>query len=215
MQHEKKLILDYAQKAYAQKLVAGTSGNLSIKTTTGHIFITPSGLAYDEMTIDDIVVIDIDGNILDGQHNPSSEWPMHAEIYKSMPEVGAIVHTHSPYATAFSALAEDIPVFLVEMVYFLPGGIPVAPIALQGSTDLGKILAQTLQNRGGCLMQNHGAVSIGKDIAEAYLRTEYIEEAAKIYHIAKTIGTPNIIPDDLVAQMLTPCRGEHCSPATE
>ena len=203
MQHEKKLLLDWAKKAYAQQLVAGTSGNLSIKTTAG-LLITPSGLAYDEMTTDDIVVIDVDGNILDGQHKPSSEWPMHAEIYKSMPEVSAIVHTHSPYATAFSALNMEIPVFLIEMVYFLPGGIPVAPIALQGSSALGKILAQTLQERGGCLMQNHGAVSIGKDIEEAFLRTEYIEEAAKIYHIAKTIGAPQVIPDDMVAQMLSP-----------
>ena len=204
MQHEKKLLLDWAQKTYTEKLVAGTSGNLSIKTAAGHVLITPSGLAYDEMTTGDIVVIDLDGNILDGHHKPSSEWPMHAEIYKSMPEVNAVVHTHSPYATAFSTLNIEIPVILIEMVYFLPGGIPVAPIALQGSSELGKILAQTLQGRGGCLMQNHGAVSIGKNIEEAFLRTEYIEEAAKIYHIAKTIGTPNVIPEDMIAQMLAP-----------
>lgn len=201
MSNEKQQVLDYSKKAYEQKLVAGTSGNLSMKNAQGNIVITPSSTEYAGMTTEDIVVIDLEGNVLEGHLKPSSEWPMHAAIYKAMPQVNAVVHTHSPYATAFSVLNEEIPVCLIEMVYFLPGGVQVAPVALQGTKDVGEGVVNALKDRGGCLMQNHGAVSIGATMQQAYIRTEYIEDAAKIYHMAKTAGTPTIIPQDMIDTM--------------
>ena len=198
----KKQVLEYVQKGYAQGLMAGTSGNLSTLSADGKVVITPSGVDYMEMTVDDVMVIELDGTVVEGARRPSSEWPMHAQIYKHIPEVRSIVHTHSPYATAFAVLNRAIPLVLVEMVYFLLGEVRVAPVALQGTPDVGVGVVEALEGRGACLMQNHGAVSIGKDLAQAYLRAEYTEDAAKICHMAMTIGTPTEIPKEMVQQML-------------
>jgi len=198
----KKQVLEYAQKAYRQALVAGTSGNLSARSDEGYIVITPSGRDYLTMVPEDIMVIDLEGNIIEGAHQPSSEWPLHAEIYKSMPEVKSVVHTHSPYATAFAVLNEPIPLVLVEMVYFLKGEIPVAPVAMQGTPDVGLGVVKTLQGQTACLMQNHGAITIGESLPQAFIRTEYLEDAAKIYHMARAVGTPTVMPAAMVQEML-------------
>ncbi|MCL2367381.1 MAG: class II aldolase/adducin family protein [Oscillospiraceae bacterium] len=198
----KKQVLEYAQKAYRQALVAGTSGNLSARSDEGYIVITPSGRDYLTMVPEDIMVIDLEGKIIEGAHQPSSEWPLHAEIYKSMPEVKSVVHTHSPYATAFAVLNEPIPLVLVEMVYFLKGEIPVAPVAMQGTPDVGLGVVKTLQGQTACLMQNHGAITIGESLPQAFIRTEYLEDAAKIYHMARAVGTPTVMPTAMVQEML-------------
>ena len=198
----KKQILEYAQKAYRQGLVAGTSGNLSLRSDAGCIVITPSGRDYMTMLAEDIMVIDLDGKVIEGAHKPSSEWPLHAEIYKQMPEVKSVVHTHSPYATAFSVLNEPIPLVLVEMVFFLKGEVPVAPVAMQGTSDVGLGVVRAIQGRTACLLQNHGALTIGENLPQAFIRTEYLEDAAKIYHLARTVGTPTHMPEQMVRELL-------------
>jgi len=202
LQDYKQQVLEYAQKGYTQGLMAGTSGNLSALAEDRVIVITPSSMDYMQMTVDDIMVIDLYGKILEGPHKPSSEWPMHAEIYKNMPEVRAVVHTHSTYATAFSVINECIPLVLIDMIYFLRGDVRVAPVASQGTTEVGIGVVESLRGRGACLMQNHGAVSIGKDLPQAYIRTEYTEDAAKICQMARAIGTPILIPDAMAQEML-------------
>jgi L-fuculose-phosphate aldolase/L-ribulose-5-phosphate 4-epimerase len=197
----KKQVLEYAQKAFAQGLMAGTSGNLSV-CEDEKIFITPSSIDYMTMTEADIMVINFCGDILEGPHKPSSEWRLHAEIYANMPEVRSVVHTHSPYATAFAVINESIPVALMEIVFFLRGDVRVAPVAAQGSAEVGLGAVKALKDRGACLLQNHGVVSIGKNLAEAFIRAEYIEDAAKVYHLARVIGKPTLIPDDMVREML-------------
>ena len=196
-------VMNYAKEAYRRGLMVGTSGNLSACTDDGKIVITPSGIGYETITKDDIMVIDFDGNIIEGAHKPSSEWRMHAEIYKNMPEIHGVVHTHSPYATAFAVINEPIPVILIEMVMFLRGDVRVAPVASQGTAEVGAGAVIALRGRGACLLQNHGAVSIGRDLREAYIRTEYTEDAAKICHKAKTIGTPVLVPDDIIEELLS------------
>jgi len=198
----KKQILEYAQQAYASGLMAGTSGNLSVLSEDRKIVITPSGINYMTMTAEDAMVIELDGTILEGSHRPSSEWPMHAVIYQNKPEVRSVVHTHSPYATAFAVLNEPIPLILIEMIYSLMGEVPVAPLALQGTVSVGAGVVEALQNSVACLMQNHGTAAVGRDLPEAYIRAEYVEDAAKIYHMARTIGTPTLIPDEMVQEML-------------
>ena len=198
----KKQVLEYAQKAYRQGLVAGTSGNLSLRSDAGYIVITPSSRDYMTMLAEDIMVIDLEGKIIEGAHQPSSEWPLHAEIYRQMPEVKSVVHTHSPYATAFSVINEPIPLVLVEMVFFLKGEVPVAPVATQGTVDVGLGVVKAIQGRTACLMQNHGAITIGESLPQAFIRTEYLEDAAKIYHMARAVGTPTHLPEKMVQEML-------------
>jgi L-ribulose-5-phosphate 4-epimerase len=197
------MLLEYAQKAYKQGLIAGTSGNLSLRSDDGYIMITPSSMDYMEMTAGDLIVIDLDGRVIEGRHRPSSEWQLHTEIYKHMPEVMGVVHTHSPYATAFSVINEPIPLVLIEMVAYLKGDIPVAPVATQGTAEVGLGVLEALSQRTACLMQNHGAVSVGHSLPQAFVRAEYVEDAAKVCHLAKAIGTLTLIPDEMATEMLS------------
>ena len=133
------------------------------------------------------------GNIVEGIHRPSSEWKMHAEIYKAIPEVKAVVHTHSPYATSFAVTHQEIPVILIEMIPFIKGSIEVSPYAEQGSAQVGINAVPILKRKNACLMANHGAVAVGTDIDKAYINSVYVEDTAKIYHMALSVGTPKII----------------------
>ena len=198
----KEQVLKYAQQAYTDGLIAGTSGNLSVLSEDGKMVITPSGIHYMTMTAEDVMVIELDGTIVEGSHKPSSEWQMHAEIYKNKPEVRSVVHTHSPYATAFAVLNEPIPPILIEMVYSFKGEVPIAPVASQGTVSVGEGVAKALQNGTACLMQNHGAVTIGQDLPKAYIRAVYLEDAARAYHMARAIGTPTLVPDEMAQEML-------------
>lgn len=187
----KREVLQIAKKAYEEKLMAGTSGNMSIyDSESGHMMITPSSYDYSIMEEKDIVVIDLDGNLVEGIHKPSSEWRMHAEIYRQLPEVGAIVHTHSPYATSFAVNHQEIPEVLIEMSIFLKGSIEVSPYAQQGSREVGLNAVPILRRKNACLMGNHGVVAVGADIRQAYINSVYVEDTAKIYHMALSVGTP-------------------------
>ena len=192
----KKQVLDTAKKAYNEKLMAGTSGNLSIwHEESGSLIITPSSYDYNIMDINDIVVIDLEGNMKEGIHKPSSEWRLHAEIYKNLPHVKAVVHTHSPYATSFAVLNKEIPVILIEMIPFLKGSIEVSAYAAQGSAEVGINALPILKNKNACLLANHGVVSVGESLDKAYINSIYTEDAAKIYHMALSVGEPVIIKD--------------------
>lgn len=182
-------LLQTAQRAYREKMFAATSGNLSVfDRESGKIYITPGSFPYEKMTPEDIMAIDLDGNILEGKHSPSSEWRMHAAIYRADKRVNAIVHTHSPYATAFAINHMRIPAVLYEMVFFLGGDIPVAEGAIPGTPEVGENCVPVLKERNGCLMANHGALAVGDTLDRAYTRAVYIEDAAKAYSIALTHG---------------------------
>lgn len=182
-------LVQTAQRAYREKMFAATSGNLSVfDRESGKIYITPGSFPYEEMTPEDIMAIDLDGNILEGEHSPSSEWRMHAAIYRADKRVNAIVHTHSPYATAFAINHMRIPAVLYEMVFFLGGDIPVAEGAIPGTPEVGGNCVPVLKERNGCLMANHGALAVGDTLDRAYTRAVYIEDAAKAYSIALTHG---------------------------
>ena len=191
----KKLLVAYGKKLLDKKLVAGTSGNLSLRGQADEIYITPSGMDYLKITEDDIVKINFMGEILEGDKKPSSEWMMHVEIYKNYPNYNAIVHTHSPIATAFAVSRKKIPLILIEMKPFLGGEIEVAPFKPSGSLELAKSLIPYLKKSNSCLLANHGVVSCGKDIESAFLSAEYVEDAAKIYYYSLNIGEPKIIEE--------------------
>lgn len=187
-------IVDYAKRMYDEKLVSATSGNISIRLPDrADVFaITPGSESYRSMTAERIVIMTIDGELVfcpEGAH-PSSEWRLHAELYRMKDKVTAVVHTHSPYATAFASLREEIPLVLAEMQPWLGGSVEVAPYAALGTVDVAKNSANTIGTKGACLMANHGVVAVGNSLDLAYARACYVEDAAKIIHLARCIGTP-------------------------
>ena len=197
MNTQKENIVNVAQKAFNSGLMAGTSGNLSEFDREKRIIaITPSNTDYQTMTADDIVLITPDGEVLEGKRKPSSEWRLHAELYEQLPNANSVFHTHSPRATSFAVLHEPIPIILFEMLPFLGGDIPLAPIGLPGSPGVGLGAAKVMKNRFGCLLANHGVVTVGKDAQQAYLRAIYAEDAATVYHMARQVGNPVPVPKE-------------------
>ncbi len=187
----KKMVQETARRSYQEGLVAGTSGNVSFFDRENDLmYITPSNLDYSVMTPEDIMVTDLCGNVVEGVHKPSSEWRLHAEIYKAKQEVCSVIHTHSPYATGFAIVHEGIPLILVEMLPFLGGDIPVAKFGLPGTDAVGINAAAALQERNAALLENHGVVATGARCEQAYLRAVYVEDAAKAYHFARLMGKP-------------------------
>lgn len=199
----KELVTKFTKQAYADKLFAGTSGNLSVyDREQGVMYITPTSYPYELLTPDDIVPIDNEGNVLEGTHRPSSEWRMHMEIYKAYPHVNAVVHTHSPYATAFAVNHREIPVILIEMVAYLGGEIPLADFALPGTVEVGTEAVKAMgEDKTCCLLANHGALAYGADLLQAHTRAVYVEDAARIYSLALSNGEAYTVPDESIEAM--------------
>ena len=175
-------IVDKSLEAFRQGLFSGTSGNMSCR------------VAPDEMLrAQDIVRMKLDGTVVEDALQPSSEWRMHAAVYKAYPETNAVFHTHSPYATAFAVVRRSIPAVLIEARIFLGGDIRCADYATPGTKEVGMNAVPALAGRGGCTLANHGVLAVGEDLAQAYLRAEYIEDVAKIYTYAKAIGEPVVL----------------------
>ena len=191
-----------AKRSYQEKLFAGTSGNLSAyDEESGRMVITPTSVPYEEITPEDMVVMDLDGTVYEGTRRPSSEWRMHAAVYQAKPETGAIIHTHSPYATAFAVNHRKSPVILIEMVPFLGGDIPLARFAYPGTAAVGEEAVKVLRDRGGCLLANHGVLTIGESLDQAHIRAVYVEDAAKICSIAMSNGPIYPITEEQIAAM--------------
>jgi ribulose-5-phosphate 4-epimerase/fuculose-1-phosphate aldolase len=198
-------LLKMAQRLFKEGLLTGISGNLSVYDADTEIMtITPTSVPYDEMEVDDIVCIKPNGERITGRHKPSSEWPMHAAIYKERSDIKAIIHTHCAYATSFALnknAVPAIPVVLIEMVPMLGGNVFAAEFALPGTAELGQNALSVLKDRNACLLANHGTLTIGQTLQQAYLRTVCLEEVAKIYSLAISNGHVNVINDKIVQQM--------------
>jgi L-ribulose-5-phosphate 4-epimerase len=172
-------------------LVAWTAGNVSGRVPGEDLFvIKPSGVSYDDLTPESIVVCDLDGKLVDGDLDPSSDTAAHAYVYRSMPDVGGVVHTHSTYATAWAARGEPIPCVLTAMADEFGGEIPVGPFALIGNDDIGKGIVATLSGHRSpaVLMRNHGVFTIGKDARAAVKAAVMCEDVARTVHLARSAG---------------------------
>jgi L-ribulose-5-phosphate 4-epimerase len=179
------------------ELVVWTAGNVSARVPGADLLvIKPSGVSYDELTPELMVVTDLDGNLVDGDGAPSSDTAAHAYVYKHMPEVHGVVHTHSTYATAWASRAEPIPCVLTMMADEFGGEIPVGPFALIGDDSIGQGIVETLSGHRSkaVLMQNHGPFTIGASAKAAVKAAVLCEEVARTVHIARQLGEPLPIP---------------------
>jgi L-ribulose-5-phosphate 4-epimerase len=178
-------------------LVVWTAGNVSARVPGQDLLvIKPSGVSYDELTPDNMVVCDLDANLVEGEHSPSSDTAAHAYVYKHMPEVNGVVHTHSTYATAWAARGEAIPCVLTMMGDEFGGEIPIGPFALIGDDSIGQGIVSTLSGHRSkaVLMQNHGPFTIGPSAKAAVKAAVLCEEVARTVHIARQLGNPLPIP---------------------
>jgi L-ribulose-5-phosphate 4-epimerase len=175
------------------ELVTWTSGNVSERVPGDDLFVIKgSGVEYDELTWEGITVCDLDGNALDGVKAPSSDTAAHAYVYRNMPEVNGQVHTHSTYAAAWAARAEEIPCVLTAMADEFGGPIPVGPFALIGDDSIGQGIVATLKDSRSpaVLMQNHGVFTIGPSARAAVKAAVMTEDVARTVHLSRQLGEP-------------------------
>ena len=193
----KKILLNMTRRSYEEALFAGTSGNLSVYDREKEtMIITPSSIPYETMKEEDLVLMKLSGEIIEGRHRPSSEWRMHAAVYKEREDVGAVVHTHSPYATSFAVNREPIPIILIEMIPFLGGDMLVADFAMPGTEDVGREALKVLKGRNACLMSNHGVLAVGETVTEAMNKVEAAEAITKTLFFANMLGKQVPLPKE-------------------
>ncbi len=192
----RKQLVDCARKMYQRGLLAGTDGNLSVRLDDDRILISPSGIAKGEMSPDDLVIVDINGKHLQGGLKASSEILMHLACYQQREDVRSCLHSHAPYSTAFAVagihLQEDI---LPEVVLFV-GGIPLVDYAAPGTDDVPRALTPHLPTNNAFLLRNHGLLTTGRSLDEAWHRHETVEHYARIVHLARQLGNVDAIPSD-------------------
>ena len=177
-------------------LAIGTSGNVGARLDDGRIAITPSTMDYDEMTADDIVIVGADGSPSEGRHRPSSELHLHVAVFAARPEVKAIVHTHSPFATTFGAARREIPaVHYVLALLVAPGRdrLRVAPYATFGTEELARNAAATLGDDNAVLLANHGAIAVAGSLSSALSRAERVEELAMLAWRAEQVSGATLL----------------------
>jgi L-fuculose-phosphate aldolase len=180
-----------AQRMKADGLVVGTSGNVSARV--GDLVVTtPTGVRYEELRRIDWVVVDLDGTQVQGRLRPTSELPMHLELYRHT-DAQAVVHTHAVHATAVSTLVTEVPA-IHYMTAALGGTVRVAPYATYGTQELADGMLAAMRDRTGCLLRNHGTVTVGHDLESAYARTEQLEWMCRVWLAASGAGTPNLLP---------------------
>jgi L-fuculose-phosphate aldolase len=196
-------IVEVSRRMSVSGLVVGTSGNVSARTPDGNVLMTPSGLDYELMEPEDVVLVNLDGKVIEGSFEPSVETPMHTGIYRSRPETGAIVHTHARYSTTLACLNWEItPIHYMLAVLSDDGTVPIAHYATYGTEELARNAAQALRDsHRACLLRNHGTIAVGTSVSEAYSRTELLEEMAEVYYRARLAGEPVLLTPEQLAEV--------------
>lgn len=182
-------IVEMGRRLIEKKLVAGSWGNISCRVNNDLVAITPSGRGYETLEPEDVVLISLAGTVLEGKHIPSSELKVHTAIYQAFPEAGAVIHTHSIYASALAAMHQDVPAIIEDIVQIIGGRVRCARYALCGTQELAANAVSAMQGgRRAALLANHGAVCWGKNLQEALLVAEILEKAAQIAVICAGTG---------------------------
>ncbi len=182
-------------------LVAWTSGNVSGRDPqTGFVVIKPSGIRYEELTPDDMVVVDLDGKVVEGRHKPSSDTFAHVYVYRHRSDIHGVVHTHSTFATAWAAAGKPIPPILTAIADEFGGPIPVGAYAKIGGDEIGQEIVRSIGASPAILMKNHGVFTVGKNPQAAVKAAVMVEDVARTVFYAMQLGQPDEIPADEVAR---------------
>ena len=182
-------------------LTAGTSGNVSGRLEDGHVVITPSSIDYEEMTLDDLVVLDTEGAVVEGTRSPSSEKMVHLASYRRYPEVGSVIHAHPLYASMFAVARQPIPAVIDEFAVYVGGAVACAEYAMTGTDELGEHAADCLATVGSALLASHGTVTVSGTPAQAIHQLGVVERAAQIVWGARALGNVAELPEQVNATL--------------
>jgi len=192
----------YAQKMYDSHLVQATQGNLSARDPeSGFICVTPSSTDYQLLTAEDIVVVDENGKVVEGKRRPTVETHVHTLILRRRRDIHCVMHTHSPYATAFGVIYQPIPLILSDSALYLGCEVPIAAYHMSGTPDFAKHVADTLNDGPAVIWGNHGVVVVGVNLSLTFSIAHALEDSAKVYTIAKQLGTPVLLSREEVIKL--------------
>jgi len=198
----RKKVVEKGIEMLSTNLTVGTWGNISCRVPgEEYIAITPTGMSYDTLVPEDIVVLDLRGNIINGTRKPSIELPLHLAIYNAREDVQAIVHTHSAYATAMAVARREIPGAVEDLVQIVGGNVRVNEYALPGTEQLGINTVKAMEGRSAVLLANHGMLGAGRDLEEAFRVCQVVEKSAQVTLLAQLMGGGVEIPQDDIVGM--------------
>ena len=208
LEKERKEIVKFGKKLLTSGLTAGTGGNLSVANRKKNVIaITPSGVDYLEMNPEDVVLVGMEGGLIEtSKYKPSSELLFHLALYRRRQNIQAVVHTHSVYATTLASLGWEIPPFHY-LVAYSGKKVPLAPYATFGSEKLARNVADAIGDNNAVLMGSHGVVTVGATLAKAFETAEITEYVARVYYQAKSLGEPTILSDEEMKKVIEKFRG--------
>jgi L-ribulose-5-phosphate 4-epimerase len=202
LENLRELLSELHQELPRNNLVTWTAGNISVRDPeSGLVIIKPSGIRYEVLKPEHMVIVDLEGTIIEGDLKPSSDTASHLYIYQRRPDVNGIVHTHSPYATAFAAVGQPIPVYLTAMADEFGGPIPCGGFALIGSEAIGQVVLAAIGASPAVLLKNHGVFTVGPTAEAAVKAAVMVEDVAKTVWLALQIGQPDEISPEDVAKL--------------
>lgn len=198
---EKQAVLDCARQMLRYRLVTLSGGNVGLRMPDGNFLITPSAMYYDDMTADDVVLVDADGAVVEGCRRPSSDMLALLYIFRHKPEVNAVIHTHQPYATAVGLVEDELPACLVTILDANRTAVRVAPFAISSDEAMGRAAVAYCGDALAVILANHGVIAFGESLEEALHSAVYLEESAKTYAAARAMGRVRLLsPGEIAAE---------------
>ena len=196
---ERQQIIDVGIALDRYRLISLSGGNASMRIG-GHILVTPSGMSYETLVPADVVVMDPKGTVIEGERRPSVDTVALLHIYNNMPGVNAVIHTHQPYATAIGLVLDELPAFCTTLVNATLGAVKVAPYSSAASLDMGVKTVENIGDTRAVILRNHGVVTVGPTLKDALYAAVYLEDAARSYSVARSMGTPRLLTKEQVEE---------------
>jgi L-ribulose-5-phosphate 4-epimerase len=196
---ERQQIIDAGIALDRYRLISLSGGNVSMRIGK-HVLVTPSGMAYETLVPEDVVVLDLGGAVVEGARRPSVDTVALLHIFNHMPAVNAIIHTHQRFATAIGLVMDELPAFCTTMVNATLGPVKVAPYSSAASLDMGVVTVNTIGASRAVILRNHGVVAVGPTLRDALYAAVYLEDASESYCAARSLGTPRLLSENQVAE---------------
>jgi L-fuculose-phosphate aldolase len=192
--HVCRNVVRVCRRLYARGFIVGTEGNVSVRVAPDRLWITPTGHHKGQLRPEDLLLIDLEGHVHSGQGRPSSETPMHLALYQRRPDIGAVVHAHPPLATALTVARYRLDVALLPEAVVLLGEVPTVPYEMPTTAHFAQEIGAAMRHTQAALLENHGSVTIGATLQEAFNNLETVERLAQVFYLAKTLGQVHPLP---------------------